>query len=102
MDLVAGSRRLGAATFRQSPAIVTRDSQRPSIIQGVQSGDALSNFREFVSGPLHAGVASEPRPTDDTFGTTVMFQRLAKSPLASPYEGMLFFGEVTIEGRPVS
>jgi alkaline phosphatase D len=56
-------------------------------------------FWEFVSGPLHAGAANEPRPTDDTFGTTVMFQRTAKSALASPYEGMLFFGEVTIEGR---
>jgi alkaline phosphatase D len=56
-------------------------------------------FWEFVSGPLHAGVANEPRPTDDTFGTTAMFQRTAKSALASPYEGMLFFGEVTIEGR---
>src|SRR5438552_16299305 len=56
-------------------------------------------FREFVSGPLHAGTFG-PNELDNTFGPEVRF---IKAPGADkqnlpPSAGMQFFGHVKIEG----
>lgn len=57
-------------------------------------------FWEFVSGPVHAGGTSfGPLEPDNTFGLEMVFQRWAEVKGASPYLGMLFFGEVTIDGK---
>jgi alkaline phosphatase D len=57
-------------------------------------------FWEFVAGPLNAG-SFGPNTTDATFGPQVVF---SKAPPAgqvnlSPYSGLQFFGEVTIDRR---
>lgn len=57
-------------------------------------------FWEFVSGPIHAGGAFlGPLPADDTFGLQVVFTRWSQTQAASPYLGMLFFGQVTIDAK---
>ncbi|MEQ1528093.1 MAG: alkaline phosphatase D family protein, partial [Methylococcales bacterium] len=60
----------------------------------------FSPFWEFVAGPLNAG-SFGPNSTDATFGPKVVF---SKAPPAgqvnlSPYAGLQFFGEVTIDKR---
>ncbi|MBW8270695.1 alkaline phosphatase D family protein [Caldovatus aquaticus] len=56
-------------------------------------------FWEFVSGPLHAG-GFGPNEADDTFGLEVVWQRAPEGRAnVPPTEGMLFFGEMAIEGR---
>lgn len=57
-------------------------------------------FWEFVSGPLHAGTFG-PNPLDNTFGPTVMFQKVPPNGQANlpPSAGYQFFGDVRIESR---
>jgi alkaline phosphatase D len=54
-------------------------------------------FREYVSGPLHAGTFG-PNELDDTFGPEVVFAAAPPPGRANlpPSEGMQFFGELSL------
>jgi alkaline phosphatase D len=55
-------------------------------------------FWEFVAGPLNAG-SFGPNSKDGTFGTQEVFSKAPPAGQAnlSPYAGLQFFGEVTID-----
>ncbi len=58
-------------------------------------------FREFVSGPLHAG-SWGPGKLDNTFGPQLMFQKGCSAEQGenlAPCFGLQFFGRVDIDGR---
>lgn len=60
----------------------------------------FSPFWEFVAGPLSSGTFG-PNPLDDTFGPTVVFQRVPPAGQANlpPSAGYQFFGQVDIDSR---
>jgi len=62
------------------------------------ASDDFSPFWEFIAGPLNAGTFG-PNSTDGTFGPEVVFQMAPPAGQAnlSPYAGLQFFGEVTID-----
>ena len=53
-------------------------------------------FWEFVSGPLNAG-SFGPSTLDNTFGPSVVYQKVPSMPNAAPSEGFQFFGQVDID-----
>ena len=57
-------------------------------------------FREFVSGPLHAGTFG-PNQLDNTFGPQVKFNSVDETtkPNRPPSDNLQFFGVVSIEGK---
>ena len=57
-------------------------------------------FWEFIAGPLNAGTFG-PIATDGTFGPQVVFSKGAPAGQSnlSPYAGLQFFGEVSIDRR---
>ena len=60
----------------------------------------FSPFWEFVAGPLNAG-SFGPNTADGTFGPQVVFSKAPPAGQAnlSPYAGLQFFGEVSINNR---
>ena len=55
-------------------------------------------FWEFVSGPLHAGVAGKPNQLDGTFGPELVFAATSPRSFTGPADGHQHFGEVEIDG----
>ncbi|MET0026603.1 MAG: alkaline phosphatase D family protein [Candidatus Thiodiazotropha sp.] len=62
--------------------------------------DDFSPFWEFIAGPLNAG-SFGPNSTDATFGPEVVFNLAPAQGQSnlSPYAGLQFFGEVSIDRR---